>query len=510
MLINIVLLLGCFRLGSDVSIGIIIPLGPLGSLRLRPDISLAQGRKHDDRGKDTTIQDAAHTTRSPADGVKEGVDGVDGDGLRVETGTEGVVSVAGRHRRHLRNRNPNPGTSTNTRPLEPRPPQHPSPIPPLPHPSSYPRHQHPQTQTETPAQTPSKPTKPPPLHSPPLPPPTGPIPTDGSHRTVYVTTTIHPPEPVTITTTYTPLPATFVPHLNLDPEHTKLLHAAPLPETKEEIENLWHPAKNKLLNCYHTGRSESRTDMIKSVKGFCRYLKREAEGVIHERFYPPGYFSPERMGSSPSPNSPPSPNGSPPPPNTPPNQNRTYPLTGYRHHQFNFYDRSLLFPYTHILVSLEVKPSCEWIFSQHECETYLRIPIDQCQRNTGEQFKKGGTVQARTGYGDWWIGPHFVNVGPGSRPKGKDAGEEEAWEEEVGGGGEGGISSGWRGDGYLRKYGERRLGELEEELGLSRTCLVWRIDAESGKVWPHEEADKKDWKDPKPTTSGVGYYEWHG
>ncbi|KAK1779622.1 hypothetical protein QBC45DRAFT_450798 [Copromyces sp. CBS 386.78] len=214
------------------------------------------------------------------------------------------------------------------------------------------------------------------------------------------------PVVVTVIVPASPKP-TYTPQLNTSPLTNPLLHAAPLPPSPEGIESLYHPHQNRLLNCYHTGRVESRTDMIKSITSFCRYLSREAHGLSgpHPRPEPPTFYIP----ATPYDTSPP------PAPDLEAMEaalehleeeeanekanNLSYPLplVGYRQHQFNFVDMGFVLPYTHVLVSLEIKSGCEWPFSQQECNAYLRIPVDQCQRGSGEQFKKGGTVQGRTG-----------------------------------------------------------------------------------------------------------------
>ncbi|KAK3947684.1 hypothetical protein QBC32DRAFT_401427 [Pseudoneurospora amorphoporcata] len=220
------------------------------------------------------------------------------------------------------------------------------------------------------------------------------------------------PVVVTVIVTASSKP-TYTPQLNTSPLTNPLLHAAPLPPSPKGIASLYHPPQNRLLNCYHTGRWESRADMIKSITSFCRYLSREAHGLSgphpkpDESMSPPKFYIPS------------TPYDTSPPPDAPDleameaaleyleeednnnnkDKNVSYPLplVGYRQHQFNFVDMGFVLPYTHVLVSLEVKPGCEWPFSQQECNAYLRIPVDQCQRGSGEQFKKGGTVQGRTG-----------------------------------------------------------------------------------------------------------------
>lgn len=288
------------------------------------------------------------------------------------------------------------------------------------------------------------------------------------------------PDPVVVTVVVTTdTNPTHQPQLNPSPSSHPLLHALPLPPSPSEITSLFHPPQNRLLNCYHTGRFESRTDMIQSITSFCRYLSREARNLTgpHPRPSHPPFYIPKNPYDT----------------HTPPDPEEdewwqeglqldreeaampTWPLVGYRQHQFNFVDMGFVFPYTHVLVSLEVKEGCEWRFDEQECNKYLRIPVDECQRDTGEQFKKGGTVQGRTGYGDFDSRPHLA----------PDGVQDGIWE------------SGWLGDLELAKMEERgereeRVGERIEERGMSRTCLVWRVDAESGKVYPKENAERLD------------------
>ncbi|KAK3485196.1 uncharacterized protein B0T23DRAFT_436111 [Neurospora hispaniola] len=201
-----------------------------------------------------------------------------------------------------------------------------------------------------------------------------------------------------------------------------LLHAAPLPDDPFP---LFHNDDNKLLKCYPMGWWDKRWKFIESIENFCHAMDRESLSWSY--------------GSGPDGH-----------PNDVP---RRIPLTGFRQHSYNWEDQLRLIVNSHYEISLDVKPGCEWEFDAHECGRYLRIPVDMCEMGT-ENEKKGGVVQARTGYGDLDV---HKNEWTG------------AWE------------SVWKGDEELKKHGEARLGDLEKK-GMSRTCLVWRIDLETNHI----------------------------
>ncbi|EAA28623.1 hypothetical protein GE21DRAFT_9671 [Neurospora crassa] len=183
-----------------------------------------------------------------------------------------------------------------------------------------------------------------------------------------------------------------------EPAAPSLLHAAPLPD---DPFRLFHNDDNSLLSCYSSGRQGERWKFIESIDNFCHALDRES-------------------------------------------LSRRIPLTGFRQHSYNW-EELWVRRYTHYDISLDVKPGCEWEFDSYECGQYLRIPVDMCDMEM-ENDKKGGEVQARTGYGDRDVQNHV-----------------------------------WKGDEVLKQYGEARLGDLEKK-GMSRTCLVWRIDLVLGHI----------------------------
>ncbi|KAK3486246.1 hypothetical protein B0T13DRAFT_523579 [Neurospora crassa] len=181
-----------------------------------------------------------------------------------------------------------------------------------------------------------------------------------------------------------------------EPAAPSLLHAAPFPS---DPYHLFHNDDNSLLSCYPSDWRGDRWKFIESIDNFCHALDRES-------------------------------------------LSRRIPLTSFRQHSYNWKDMQADTRYD---ISLDVKPGCEWEFDSYECGQYLRIPVDMCDMD-GENSKRGGEVQARTGYGDRDVQNHV-----------------------------------WKGDEELKQYGEARLGDLEKK-GMSRTCLVWRIDLVLGHV----------------------------
>ena len=171
-----------------------------------------------------------------------------------------------------------------------------------------------------------------------------------------------------------------------------------------------------------------------------------------------------------------------------PNPNpQRFPLIGFRQHVFNSWDRNP-FPifrdidWWHITLSLEVKEGCEWVYDERECNSYLRIPVDQCQRDD-VNYKKGGTCVGRTGYKDFYQRQIWGDNGMGHKYLTSM------------------LESGYDGDEELQRMAERGegedyLGQKIEGRGMSRQCLVWRIDPNDGLSEAFHGGELEPWDVP--------------
>ncbi|EGO54992.1 hypothetical protein NEUTE1DRAFT_111574 [Neurospora tetrasperma FGSC 2508] len=140
----------------------------------------------------------------------------------------------------------------------------------------------------------------------------------------------------------------------IEPSHTPLLRAAPLPDDLVALDR-----DNHLVSCYKFGWWSERRKFIRSITDFCHALDGESMSPVGTR----------------------------------------HPLTGFHQHQWNWMDRGFeLIVEVHIVISLEVMEGCEWVFDEGECGRYLRMPVDLCDTDS-EHHKKGGTVVGRTSYG---------------------------------------------------------------------------------------------------------------
>ena len=173
------------------------------------------------------------------------------------------------------------------------------------------------------------------------------------------------------------------PLMPFDPYHlntagTPLQWALPLPDSQEDLKALYQ--SHGLVSCYNKGMDAGRGVIIQAINYFCYRLKREARGL----------------------------SGCPPKDEEGFEQMPTWPLTGFRQRNLN-YDHAYM--HDRILISLDIKEGCEWLFDENECGRYLRLPVDLCNQNTADH-KNGGTAEGRIGYDDktclvWRVDPQL-------------------------------------------------------------------------------------------------------
>jgi hypothetical protein len=131
----------------------------------------------------------------------------------------------------------------------------------------------------------------------------------------------------------------------------------PQPESEPSPRASSDPGTNE-VNCFHSGRKETRIRMANTINSFCNSLGEEGDVLGPRRKEPDGYPLPFSSGQ---------------------------------------------FSTTKIYMRMVIKEGCEWRWNLAECQRYLSVPVDSCNCE-GIDGKQGGTLSNNCM--EWKIDPN--------------------------------------------------------------------------------------------------------